>query len=183
MPASVSENQEPILNEISKQKENIRILDVGMGWGNFGKLIKEAFPNKKINLTGVEVWPKYKNWQWNFYDNVIISDINQCLTSLKYFDVILALDVIEHFTRDQGVKLIKELKKKTKNLLVSVPIIDFPQGAYEGNPYETHRYQWKTHEMLTLGAESLLNGQVIGVFKFKGSFRGKLKSLFLKNYN
>ncbi|MBU1704391.1 MAG: class I SAM-dependent methyltransferase [Nanoarchaeota archaeon] len=180
MPASASENQLPIIKEILRHKGNISILDIGIGWGNFGKLIKDQMPQAKI--IGVEVWPKYNNYQWDYYDQVIIQDIRQCLTSLRYFDIILAIDVIEHFPKDEGAGLIKQLRAKTNNLLVSVPIIDYPQGPYAGNPYEIHRAQWKPQEMLTLGAKWLYHGQIIGLFRFNGKLSAKVKQLIRRYF-
>ncbi|MFH2028881.1 MAG: glycosyltransferase [Nanoarchaeota archaeon] len=175
MPFSLPENQEPILREISQyKKEPISILDVGMGYGNFGKLIKDAFPDKDIRLTGIEIWEPYKNEQWSYYDETILDDISNLNFKLKSYDFILAIDVIEHFEKQKGIRIINELKRKAREgLLVSVPIIDMPQGSYEGNPYEEHKHQWKKDEMLRLGATQIFEGQNLGVFKFDKTKKNK----------
>jgi len=161
MPVSPKCNKKPItkivifyINELNR--ENIKILDLGIGYGDFGELIKNN-SQQKTEITGVEIWEKYKNPKWSYYDKIIIGDILKFIkTQSTIFDIILLLDVLEHFDRKDGLALIKQLKAITNGLLIiSTPVTKCPQGSCQGNSYETHRYIWKEKELKQLGFKIL----------------------------
>jgi rRNA maturation protein Nop10 len=53
------------------------------------------------------------------------------------------IDVLEHFTFEDGLKVLEECRRCGRNILISVPRILSVQDETCGNPYETHRYNWK----------------------------------------
>ncbi len=55
------------------------------------------------------------------------------------YDFVLAVDILEHFTKTDGVKFLDELKRVAKQaVLVSTPK-EFHSQEIEANPYENHR--------------------------------------------
>ena len=58
-------------------------------------------------------------------------------------DVVVMLDVLEHFTKEDGAHVLGELKRiARKKVVVFVPCKECPQGEYEGNPYQRHLSTW-----------------------------------------
>lgn len=146
------------LKEISKEGKNISILDLGMGSGEFGLLVRSIFCDK-ARLEGVEVWTKYKNPLWELYDKIIISDLTKI--KIKQYDIILFIDVLEHLDRDEGERILDMIEQKaTKAIVISTPTSLFPQGKLWGNPYETHKYFWDESELIRRGYKCLLSTQV-----------------------
>ncbi|MBZ5497973.1 MAG: class I SAM-dependent methyltransferase [Acidobacteriia bacterium] len=154
-------NRKPVLNYIrqsiaSISKGTIEILDLGMGAGCFGKLIKEKI-DSHIKITGVEVWERYRNSRWDFYNEITLKDIREFIKEeQRKFDIILFLDVLEHFDKFQGREILDFAMRQAKQaILLSTPITKYPQGACGGNPFEEHRSTWTDDELFAVGFKAL----------------------------
>lgn len=112
-----------------------RILDIGAGSGTYAKMFPDA------DLTGIEVWEPYIN-EYNLndqYNTLILSDARVLnYGRLGRFDVAIAGDVLEHMTEKEAVDLLDRLREVADTVVVSIPLGHHPQGAWEGNEYETH---------------------------------------------
>ena len=117
-----------IIREVNPES----ILDIGVGTGYYGEMIRRDFPN--ILLDGVETFD-YSNYRWNCYNNIIRDDIR--LINVKEYELFLMIDVIEHMRVDEGLELLLRLKGP---VLVSTPWY-FPQNADE-NPLQEHVSSW-----------------------------------------
>jgi SAM-dependent methyltransferase len=140
------------------------ILDVGVGFGKAGflcreylEVIKGTYQKKywKTNIVGIEIYKPYLTPAVDFlYDKIIIGDAFQILDTIQPFDVILALDILEHFERERGFLLInKILKKAAKRVILTTPAKFIPQGEVFGNPHETHKSLWRREDFLKIGFE------------------------------
>jgi len=70
----------------------------------------------------------------------------------KSFDCVVALDVIEHFTKDDGRALLESLERiAKKRVIVFTPNGFLPQAATEDNPYQLHVSGWTADEMRGFG--------------------------------
>lgn len=140
------------------------ILDIGVGFGMNGCGIRNWLDlgvNFKTRLVGIEAFPHYKNPAWGLYDRVIEGDVLQVIDSLDKFDLILMTDVIEHFTKEQGLMLLAKLKEKcNKGVIVSTPSIWIEQGAAYGNEYETHRSLWSVSDFRGVGYGIIHDGSL-----------------------
>ncbi len=79
------------------------------------------------------------------YSQVIQMDILDILEHFgpASFDAAIALDVIEHFERDQGEHLLQQLDMITRNAIVVVTPNGFqPQASFDGNNLQEHRSGW-----------------------------------------
>ncbi|MEP7103968.1 MAG: class I SAM-dependent methyltransferase [Candidatus Dojkabacteria bacterium] len=78
----------------------------------------------------------------------------------KSFDCVVALDLIEHLTKEQGEKLLKEMEKiARKKVIIFTPNGFVPQGEYDGNIYQIHKSGWGFKEMERKGYKVFgLNG-------------------------
>jgi 2-polyprenyl-3-methyl-5-hydroxy-6-metoxy-1,4-benzoquinol methylase len=102
-----------------------RVLDVGCGFGLFGKSIKER--------TGAEVWgieldeESAKIAETNI-DKVFIGDVNSIINTLpeQYFDCILFNDVLEHLADPYTVLLnIKKILSANAVVVSSIPNVRY----------------------------------------------------------
>jgi len=141
------------INEIVDLIMGIRpksILDIGVGFGKYGVLAREylelwdgrgTYDNWKVRIDGIEVFSQYKNPIYDFiYDNIYYGDALKVvpLMGTKY-DLILMIDVIEHFNKDEGLQLIDDCIKISRHIIVSTPLIVTDQGAAFNNQHETHK--------------------------------------------
>jgi hypothetical protein len=152
-----------ILNLINLIRPN-SILDIGVGFGKAGFLIREYFdlkPDKKkgyadwsIQIDGIEIFEKYLTPIHNYiYNDIFIGDAIDILkNSNSYYDLILAIDVIEHFNKNDGYTLIDLCKEKSTTALISTPDIFYKQGNEFFNEHETHLSGWDVSDFKEKGS-------------------------------
>jgi 2-polyprenyl-3-methyl-5-hydroxy-6-metoxy-1,4-benzoquinol methylase len=61
---------------------------------------------------------------------------------LPRYDLVLMIDVLEHFDRDDGFASLRKATSVGAEVLISTPRRPRPQGAVKGNPFERHRSRW-----------------------------------------
>lgn len=165
MPWSHTEGKKWLNDEYCQLKPET-VVDIGPGAAMYPNWFR---PMHKAHWTGVEVWEPYVDAYGlrEKYDALILGDARE--VDLPAADLYIAGDVLEHMSKDDAVALIERMKAVCKHLFVSVPIIEYHQGALEGNPYEEHKYHWGFEEMRDLldgglGGVTTWRGEVIGAF-------------------
>jgi hypothetical protein len=79
------------------------------------------------------------------------------------FDCVVALDLIEHLGKEQGLELISKMERiALRRVIIFTPNGFLPQGETDGNVLQRHLSGWGVDEMRGLGY------QVIGVNGLKG---------------
>ncbi|MHC1760372.1 MAG: glycosyltransferase [Negativicutes bacterium] len=158
MPTSWYQAIPPILDQIQIEKPQ-SILDIGVGFGKYGLLLRDVvdIPYERyhknqwqIIIDGVEAFELYRNPLHDFvYDHIYYGNVMEIIDQLPSYDCILFIDVLEHFTKEDGRKLIDKLLLHTrKSLIVSTPLYPAEQNAYLGNQYEKHISQWSVTDFL-----------------------------------
>ena len=145
------------------------VLDLGIGFGMNGAGVRNwldlGIEPFKTTLVGVEVFENYWNATWDLYDKVHIDDIRSflglCIEMGHKFDTIIMTDVIEHFTKEEGLKVL-EMMKEVCNIscIVSTPAIWIEQGTTYGNEHETHRSLWTVEDFTELGFGVIMDGEL-----------------------
>jgi predicted TPR repeat methyltransferase len=76
------------------------------------------------------------------------------------FDCVVALDLVEHLEKEDGLKLIADMEKiARKKVIIFTPTGFQEQRAYDGNEYQIHRSGWEVDEMKNMGYRVLgING-------------------------
>jgi hypothetical protein len=131
-----------------------KLLDIGVGFGKYGFLAREYLELWKEGgeynawerqIDGIEAFEPYlMAFHKIIYNNIFIGNALDTLPGLKdRYDLILMIDVFEHFTFEEGRKLLGECRKKGKNILISVPKAMSSQEAVYGNEFEVHKFAWK----------------------------------------
>ena len=154
--------QKEILKFIPNQKDTM-ILDLGCGFGSFLSYLQK---NGYTNLHGVEIGQEQVEFLSKKQIHITQSDISSYLenTDLK-FDFILLYDVLEHFKKDEIVKLIPLLRKiMTPDgiLTIRVPNGDplFSRGLMYGD--FTHETFFTKRSLLQVF--SLFDFDKVGIF-------------------
>lgn len=131
------------------------ILDVGTGFGKYGLMAREALLS--INAERGDIIPNYKAVQVDcaemceyfinlpyhdkLYDHHYHGDVRNI--DLPKYDLILLIDVAEHWPKEQVVKFIKDNVAKGSMILVSTPIVvGFYTQEFYGKDCPKHITQW-----------------------------------------
>ncbi len=144
--------------DIVKRLNPKSILDIGVGFGRWGILFREFLEvwgdnnfnaDWKRTIDGVEIFPDYiKPYHKFFYNNIFIENALDYVkrTGNKY-ELINCGDVVEHFDKKDALDLIDCCLKKSRYVLINIPIgTNWQQGYINNNEYETHRSFWKNSE-------------------------------------
>jgi 2-polyprenyl-3-methyl-5-hydroxy-6-metoxy-1,4-benzoquinol methylase len=99
-----------------------RILEVGAGAGATLKWLKTIYP--KAETTAVELNPDLLDELEQNVDVAVIGQIDETLTELKTYDLILLLDVLEHLPDSTAtLRKLSKLLEPGGQIIVSVPNI------------------------------------------------------------
>jgi hypothetical protein len=151
MPSSYYQPIPYILDRVLERKPTT-ILDIGVGFGKYGVVIRERLdiwgrrfhPEEwSIVIDGIEGFEGYNNPIHNYvYNKVHYGKVEEVLPSLGMYDIALFIDVLEHFEKEDGLRILQTILDHTKTLIISTPIRVNPQGPYMGNELELHKSQW-----------------------------------------
>jgi len=156
MPSSVVSQISTIMQIVMASRPR-SVLDIGVGFGKYGFLCREylelwdgreKYGQWQHRIDGIEAFAEYVLPLHNMiYDNLYVGDARDILPKLTTkYGLILLIDVIEHFTLEEGQKLLDICQQMSDACLVSTPLACSDQGEAFGNPYETHRSQWTTNQ-------------------------------------
>lgn len=188
MPSSFFNQISDIVNLIVLTEPK-SMLDVGIGFGKYGFLAREyvdvnanteSYGTGKIVIDGVEAFPEYITPLHRLiYDDIHIGDAKEILPKLeRRYDLLVMIDVLEHFTYEDGLKILELCGARARNVLISTPSIMEVQGAVFGNDFETHQFQWNKQHLKSLPNAFFLNSpsSIICYFGQDASqVRGRLK--------
>jgi len=145
MPTSHPEGRDWVVDRIKTTTAPI-IIDLGCGEGTYSDLARGWRPTAR--WIGLDIHLPYvdRYTLTHKYDEVVITDLRDYVFPREPF-VLLAGDVIEHVPRHDATTFIKRVLAAADEFMVSVPIIDYPQHAHDGNEHEAHLDQWTFEEM------------------------------------
>lgn len=136
-----------------------KVLDVGVGFGRWGILIREfceewfgrVHPRDwTIRVEGIEAYvPNLAPYHHAFYDHIHVGDARVVLPRVlpQGWDVTIFGDVLEHFTKPEAKKLLEQALQHSTYVLVNIPLgSSWPQGEKYDNPYERHLSEWEPED-------------------------------------
>ncbi len=115
-----------------------RIVELGAGYGSFLKFLKE---NKYTNCSGIDVSKEQTDIARKWGIEIIHADITSYLKENFTADVIVLIDVLEHFTRSEALDVLKTCKSKLNSggsVIFRCPNTDAPMGTVYANGDLTH---------------------------------------------
>jgi hypothetical protein len=171
MPYSSHEGKD-LVKDFFKYHKYMTMLDIGPGAGTYADLLKD---NVSYG-TAIEVFSPYVE-QFNLrdkYREVILCDVRYLdWNTIMWPDVTILGDVLEHMHYDEAKAVLANAVSKSCYVVVSLPIIEYPQGAEMGNIHEEHVEEYnskRVHEELLRGCVILkeYEGEVTGTYIIEG---------------
>jgi len=155
MPSSTWVHTSTVQDLIWKYQPN-SILDIGPGFGRWGFLCRELLDifrgrvnprHWKARIYCVEVFSDYITPIHDYiYDSIYRGCGLEFLRESKdVYDLVIAGDVLEHFTKENGKNLIDEVYSHvSKAAIFCVPLGDgYKQGKVCDNEFEEHKAVWE----------------------------------------
>jgi len=131
--------QIPFVLDVIANERPDTVLDVGAGFGKYGALAREFASPSRVDALDVTA-PRLPG-----YDHVYLGDLRALERVLPAdaprYDLALFVDVIEHFEKAEGHRVLAELLRHARKVLVTTPLGFRPQEI-PGMPFETHRSGW-----------------------------------------
>ena len=178
MPSSSESYISDIVSLVKKYRPE-SVLDIGVGFGKWGLLFREyldIWTNHNvlksdwiIQIDGVEIFEDYIQAHQRFiYNNIYIGNITALIDGLQNYDLIFMGDVLEHIEQAQARELLAKLKRKSRTLIIAIPLGDnWKQDECFNNPYEEHISQWTEQDFSDNAWHRIYGSNPIGVFLFK----------------
>lgn len=176
MPFSYS-NQISAIVGYAEDLKPTSVLDVGVGMGQYGFLLRTNLENVnlfeihgdtanqrnksdwKIKIDGIEGYAGYLTPVHDYaYNKIYIGEALNLLASLasRSYDLVLAIDILEHFDKADGIAFLKEcLRVSSRRVVISTPK-DFIEQDVAANPFENHRPHWIEEDLKNCGFETSL---------------------------
>lgn len=110
-------------------------------------------PIQRCNIpfsVGVEVFEPYlqESKRRGIHSQYIQADIRQIEFKPKSFDAVVAIDLLEHLTKQEGVKLINKMEKWARKKVVIFTTNEYLwQNGYDYNPLQEHKSGWSAEEL------------------------------------
>jgi len=104
------------------QSKSIKILDIGVGLGRILQKIKNTFPEKELELYGIDISIGYLSVAKTKGIEVSCANIEDLPYKDNLFDIIICTDVLEHvIDLNLSIKEVKRVLKDGGYLFVRVP--------------------------------------------------------------
>ena len=182
MPTSTWKNISTFV-EIVRTVQPHSFLDIGIGFGRWGMLVREFtdvwearcnIDEWTTRIEGIEIYEPYISLhQKAIYNKIHIGDARTLVPTLGPYDLIMAGDVLEHMPKEDAINLINTSKNLANIAFVtSIPLgEDWIRKSYNKNQYEAHVSSWEENELISLGASwknvtTVPDGRRIGLFCF-----------------
>lgn len=119
-----------------------RLADIGGEHGWTGQSLRLAYPAARLET--VDAWAPYCDLlrERGWYDAVWGGPAHVWLEANGAWDAIVAAEIIEHMSVEDGDTLLELLSTHTEVPVVTTPTSWMPQGEIEGNPHQRHVSYW-----------------------------------------
>ena len=124
------------------------VLDLGCGYNSPIQYCDVPFS------VGVELHDPYleESKKKGLHNEYIKADIRKMELKPKSFDAVIAIDLLEHLTKQEGYTLIKKMETwARKKVIITRPNGYLWQNGYDDNPLQEHKSGWSVKELRDLG--------------------------------
>ncbi len=136
------------------------ILDVACGKGLPMMVLKKKF--KFDHIEGVDLYEPYINEcrRKGIHDSYTLSDVRELPFKNKSFDIVIALQVLEHLKKDEALSALRDLERiAKKQVVVSMPIGKTFHPAVDGNKLQLHQSGFVPEELEERGYKVIKMGR------------------------
>lgn len=154
--------EDPVCWIIDKSAQSI--LDIGCGQGFPMKMIKNRMQVRKS--VGVDLFKPYIEIgeKYNIHDQYIISDVRKLNFKDKSFDVVLALQILEHLKKNDAWKVVNKIERiAKKQVIIATPIGKMYHPIVDNNKLQLHKsafypeeFEKKGYKILKFGRKEIL---------------------------
>lgn len=159
-----------------KDARSVNVLDIGFGTGSLGKMIKESPSTRHWEMDGID------GFEPNCYNSSLVDDriyrniwfgLAQDIpvTTLKGYNIICLLDVVEHLPANVAKELMCHLLSNMHEdsfLFVSTPLWFYPQDSQQSGDLEEHLIGVPATSMMgLLPVMYAINPPLIGGFVYR----------------
>ncbi len=126
-----------------KNEDGLRILEIGCGTGEITESLQ-----KYGNVTGIDMSNEAADFcRERGLENIIVADINTInIDSLEKYDLVLALDVLEHIQDDiEAIKRVGKLLSQDGYFIINVPAYKFLWSEHD--EALQHKRRYSTYEI------------------------------------
>lgn len=170
-----SEKEMRLIRNLAKGCDTI--LELGAGQNSYYHV-----DGRKYKITGFDIhepslMKAKENGKIDDYIVGNVLEINKIFNE-KSYDLVCAFDLIEHLKKEDGYKLIANMKKiSRKKIVLYTPNGFLPQPPSKDNPFQEHLSGWDYNEMTELGFNVIgFNGHKV----FRGMYaKPKIRPYFL----
>lgn len=146
------------------------ILDIGCGQGFPMRMIKNRMEVKKS--VGVDLFKPYIEIgkKLKIHNQYIISDVRKLKFTNRSFDVVLALQILEHLKKKDAWKVVEKIEKiAKKQIIIATPIGKMYHPMVDNNKLQLHisafypeEFEKRGYKIIRFGRKELLgeNGVV-----------------------
>ncbi|MCM8792655.1 MAG: class I SAM-dependent methyltransferase [Candidatus Omnitrophica bacterium] len=124
------------------------VLDLGCGYDSLLKYQRMKFS------VGVDYFMPYilESKDKSIHHHYIRADIREIEFKPRSFDAVLLLNVLEHFNKQEGYRLIERVSRFAyKKIIITTPNGYLNQIVNSENPLQEHHSGWKVEELKALG--------------------------------
>lgn len=139
---------ERLKKELSGMKT---VLDVGCGSNSPLAKVKKTFYSVGVDVYKPNITASKKA---RIHDKYKLGNVLQLgyLFRPKSFDAVVALDIIEHLAKKDGIVLMEQMEKVAKKKVIILTPYGFTeQHPYDGNPFQMHKSGWYVKDFLNRG--------------------------------
>jgi hypothetical protein len=99
----------------------------------------------------------------------IRADVRTVQFKPRSFDAVIALQILEHLTKEEGLKLLEQMEEwACRKVVVTTPNGYVKQDEYDNNPLQDHKSGWEARELRKLGFKVRGDGGYKGLRGYKG---------------
>lgn len=133
------------------------LLDIGCGKDSPVKCFIERGYSVGLDIFKPSI---LKSKEAKIHDDYVLASINHLCFKPKSFQTVVLIDVLEHFTKGDGCRVINQMEGlATEKIVIFTPNGFLKQQEYEGNVQQVHLFGWTVRELENLGfSVSGING-------------------------
>ncbi len=127
------------------------LLDVGCGYPSPIKGFSARLFSVGADIYGPSIEKSRSENIHNDYATIDVLNIDSKFAPGS-FECVLASDLIEHLTKEDGAKLLEKMEAiASKKIIIFTPNGFLAQPGHDGNPWQEHKSGWSAQEMQALG--------------------------------
>lgn len=128
-----------------------KLLDVGCGDNSPVQFLSDRLQTVGVDLFEPSIEKSKAKDIHSDYVKIDVLEIENYFGK-NTFDVVLASDLIEHITKEDGENLISQMENIARDkVIIFTPNGFLPQGEIDKNPWQVHRSGWHAEEMRKKG--------------------------------